>query len=65
VIYDVYGKKTNPDGIRTKFNTHEVAHSYVKEYQQLFPHLDFSIQSVFPEIERKTIFSRVMKKDHR
>jgi hypothetical protein len=65
VIYDVYGKKSNPNGIRTKFNTREIAHSYVKEYQKLFPHLDFSIQSDIPEIERKTIFSRIIKKDHK
>ena len=65
MIYDVYGKKSNPDGIRTKFNTREVAYSYVKEYQKLFPHLNFSIQSSIPEMEGKIIFSRIIKKDHR
>ena len=53
MIHDIYGKKSNPEGIRTKFNTREVAHSYVKEYQKLFPHLDFSIQSSIPEKERQ------------
>ena len=65
MIYDIYGEKSNPDGIRTKFNTQEVAHSYVKEYQKLFPHLDFSIQSFIPEMERKTIFKMILKKDHK
>ena len=65
MIYDVFGNKSNPDGIRTKFNTQEVAYSYVKEYQKLFPHMEFSIQSYIPEVKRKTIFSMILKKDHK
>jgi hypothetical protein len=41
MIYDIYGKESKPCGIRTKFSTQEVAFSYVKEYQKIFPHLDF------------------------
>ena len=65
MIYDVFGKESKPNGIRTKFYTQGVAHSYSKEYQKLFPHLEFSIQSYIPEVKRKTIFSMVLKKDHR
>ncbi len=65
MIYDVFGNKSNPDGIRTKFITQEVAYSYVKEYQKLFPHMEFSIQSHIPEIKRKIIFSMILKKDHK
>ncbi len=65
MIYDVYGKESKPDGIRTKFNTREVAFSYIKEYQKIFPHLDFSIQSNILEIKRKIIFSSILKKDHK
>jgi hypothetical protein len=65
MIYDIYGKESNPNGIRTKFNTQDVAYSYVKEYQKLFPHMEFFIQSHIPEIKRKTIFSMILKKDHR
>ncbi len=65
VIYDVYGKESKPGGIRTKFKTREVAISYIKEYQKLFPHLDFSIQSDIPEIKRTLMIKRIMKKDHK
>ena len=62
MIYGVYGKESRSGRIRTKFNTREVAFSYVKEYQKTFPHLDFFIQSNIAEIERKTIFSMILKK---
>jgi hypothetical protein len=64
VIYDVYGKESIPNGIRTKFRTQEVAFSYIREYQKSFPHLDFSIQSHIPEIKRGLMLRRI-KKDHR
>ena len=65
MIHDIYGKESNPNGIRTKFNTQEIAYSYVKEYQKLFPHMKFFIQSNIPEVKRKTIFSVILKKDHK
>ena len=65
VIYDVYGKETKPDGIRTKFRTQSVALSYIREYQKLYSHLDFSIQSNFPEIKRSLMIKGIMKKDHK
>jgi hypothetical protein len=65
MIYDILGKETKPNGIRTKFTTQEVAFSYINEYQKVFPHLDFSIQSKIPEMEKKTIVSMILKKDHR
>lgn len=65
IIYDIFGSESKPDGIRTKFSTKEVTFSYIREYQKTFPHLDFSIQSNIPEVERKTVFSMILKKDHR
>jgi hypothetical protein len=65
IIYDIFGSESKPDGIRIKFSKHEVVCSYIREYQKIFPHLDFSIQSNIPTIERKTIFSMILKKDHR
>ncbi len=65
IIYDVWGNESKLSGIRTKFRTPEVAQSYIKEYQRVFPHLDFSIQSFLPEIKKRIIFSKVLKNDHR
>jgi len=65
IIYDVFGDESKNPGIRTKFRTLEVANSYVRKYQNLFPHLDFSIQSQIPEIKRSLIINRILKKDHK
>lgn len=64
-VYDVYGKELNQNQIRTKFSTLEVAQSYIKEYQNTFPHLSFSIKSEFPEMRKRVMFSRILKRDHR
>ena len=65
VIYDVYGNESKPDGIRAKFRTQKVAPSYISEYQKGFPHLIFSIRSCIPEMERKKVFSKILKKDYK
>lgn len=64
MIYDIYGKESKPNGIRTRFSTQNVAFSYITEYQKTFSHLDFSIQSYIPELRKKTIFN-ILKKDYR
>ena len=65
VIYDVYGKELKQNQIRTEFSRIEVAQSYIKEYQNTFSHLSFSIKSEFPEMKKRLVFSRILKKDHR
>ena len=64
VVYDVFGKESKLD-IRTKFQNNKVAVSYIKEYQKTFPHLNFSLEHSIPEIKRRKIFERVLKKDHK
>jgi len=65
ISYDVFGNETNPGEIRTKFRTHDVALSYIREYQKVFPHLKFSIQYQIPEIKRSFMCSRILKIDHK
>ncbi|MDX1441754.1 MAG: hypothetical protein R3237_04790 [Nitrosopumilaceae archaeon] len=60
VVYDVYGKESDLD-IRTKFQNSKVAFSYIKEYQEIFPHLNFSVEHSFPEVKRRTIFEKIFK----
>lgn len=62
VVYDVYGKESNLD-IRKKFQNNKVAFSYVKEYQKIFPHLNFSIEHTFPEIKRRAFFEKIFQKN--
>ncbi len=65
VIYDVYGKELNQNQIRTQFSNLEVARSFIKEYQDRFPHLCFSIKQEFPEIRKQMIFNKIIKRDHK
>jgi len=56
IIYDIYGNQLKIDEIRTNFNTYQVANNYITEYQNRFPHYDFSMATEMPEIKRKILF---------
>ena len=56
VIFDVYGKESFIDGIRTEFKTHDVAWSFMKQYKQLYPLYNFALVSDVPKSIKKTIF---------
>lgn len=64
VIYDVFGKETSIEEIRTDFKTREVAKSYILEYQKRFPHYSFSMATESPEIKNNTAL-RIFKKNYR
>ena len=65
VIYDVFGKEIKQNQIRTRFSRLEVAQSYIREYQRTFSHLSFSIKSELPEMKRRVVFSKILKRSHR
>ena len=56
VIFDVYGKESFIDGIRTEFKTHDVAWSFMKQYKQSYPLYNFALVSDVPKSIKKTIF---------
>ena len=56
MIFDVYGKQTIIDGIRTEFKTHDVAWSYMKQYKASYPMCSFALVSETPRSEKPTIF---------
>ena len=64
LIYDVFGNQIKIDEIRTSFSTYRVTKSYISEYQNRFPHYDFSMATEMPEIKRKTLL-RIFKKVQR
>lgn len=43
IAYDMFGKESRLEGIRTDFKTQQVASSYVEEYKKIFPDHDFFI----------------------
>ena len=56
VVFDVFGKKSEIDGIRTEFKTHDVAWSFMKQYKELYPLYNFALVSDLPKSDKPTIF---------
>ena len=56
VVFDVFGKKTEINGIRTEFKTHDVAWSFMKQYKKQYPLHNFALVSELPESDKPTIF---------
>ncbi len=56
VVFDVFGKKSQIDGIRTEFKTHDVAWSFMKQYKKEYPLYNFTLVSEQPESNKPTIF---------
>ena len=56
VVFDVFGKKSTIDGIRTEFKTHDVAWSFMKQYKEAYPLHNFALVSELSKSEKPTIF---------
>ena len=56
VIFDVFGKESNIEGLRTDFKTHDVAWSFMKQYKKSYPLYNFDLVSDFLKSDKKTIF---------
>jgi len=56
VIFDVFGKQSQIEGIRTEFKTHDVAWSFMKQYKKTYPLYNFALVSNFPKSDKPTIF---------
>jgi len=56
VVFDVFGKKSQIEGIRTEFKTHDVAWSFMKQYKKEYPLNNFALISEHPKSDKPTIF---------
>ena len=56
IIFDVFGKMSQIDGIRTEFKTHDVDWSFMKQYKKEYPLHNFALVSEHPESDKPTIF---------
>jgi len=63
IVYDVFGRQTKIDGIRTRFKTLDVAQSYISEYQKCFEGFNFSTAQEIPLIKNPSY--RIFKKIQR
>lgn len=56
VAFDIFGKESNIDGIRTDFKIHDVAWSFMKQYKKSYPLYNFALVSENTKSDKKTIF---------
>jgi len=56
VVFDVYGKESKIEGIRTEFITHDVGWNFMKQYKKSFPLYNFALVADMPQSNKKTIF---------
>ncbi len=59
VIFDVFGNKSQIDGIRTEFKTHDVAWSFMKQYKKEYPLNNFALVSDHLKSDKPTIFKYI------
>jgi len=59
IVFDVYEKESNIEGIRTEFKTHDVSWSFMKQYKKSFPLYNFALVSDMPKSDKKTIFKYI------
>ena len=56
VCFDVFGKESKIDGIRTEFKNHDVAWSFMKQYKQTYPLNNFALVSELKKDRKIVIF---------
>ena len=59
VVFDVFGKKNQIEGIRTEFKTYDVAWSFMKQYKKEYPLHNFALVSEHPNSDKPTIFKYI------
>lgn len=59
VVFDVFGKKSMIDGIRTEFKTYDVAWSFMRQYKKSYPMYNFAMVSDLPKSDKPTIFKYI------
>lgn len=56
VVFDVFGRESAIEGIRTKFKTYDVAWSFMKQYKKSYSLYNFALVSDLPKSAKRTIF---------
>ena len=56
IVFDVFGRITDIQDIRTEFKTHDVAWSFMKQYKKSYPLYNFAMVSTLSKSDKPTIF---------
>jgi len=59
IIFDIFGKESQIDGLRTEFKNHDVAWSFMKFYKTSYPFCNFAMVTKQKSSAKKIIFKYI------
>jgi len=59
IVFDVFGKESQIDGLRTEFKNHDVAWSFMKFYKKSYPLCNFAMVTKQKSSAKKIIFKYI------
>jgi len=59
IVFDVFGKESHVDGMRTEFKNHDVAWSFMKFYKKSYPLCNFAMVTKQKDSTKKIIFKYI------
>ena len=59
IIFDIFGKESQIDGLRTEFKNHDVAWSFMKFYKKSYPLCNFAMVTKQKSSAKKIIFKYI------
>jgi len=59
IIFDIFGKESQIDGLRTEFKNHDVAWSFMKFYKKSYPLCNFAMVTKQKCSTKKIIFKYI------
>ena len=58
-VFDIFGKESQIDGLRTEFKNHDVAWSFMKFYKKSYPLCNFAMVTEQKNYSKKIIFKYI------
>ena len=59
IVFDIFGKESQINGLRTKFKNHDVAWSFMKFYKKSYPLCNFAMVTKQKNSSKKIIFKYI------
>ena len=59
IVFDIFGKESQIDGLRTEFKNHDVAWSFMKFYKKSYPLSNFAMVAKQKNSSKKIIFKYI------
>ena len=59
IVFDIFGKESQIDGLRTEFKNHDVAWSFMKFYKKSYPLNNFAMVTKQKNSYKKIIFKYI------